>query len=139
MTPVEQRATPVAVPHVALRLLGLVAVDVADDPPHVVDIVPRVVGLVLPEDLDNLSARLVALGFAPAVALTDRVQLVSLEPVLQLLSGHVDRLVELLNHLLVALCHLPSLRLAAYANAISIFGSSTRVAEKRSLHECSCI
>jgi hypothetical protein len=61
MTPVEQRATPVAFPHVALRLLGLVAVDVADDPPHVVDLVARVVGSVLPEDLDNLSARLVAL------------------------------------------------------------------------------
>jgi hypothetical protein len=39
MTPVEQRATPVTILHVALRLLGPVAVDVADDPPHVVDVV----------------------------------------------------------------------------------------------------
>src|SRR5919112_4579913 len=73
-----------------------------------------------------------------AVALSHRLRLVRLEPLLQLLSGHIDGLVELLKYLLVALCHLASLRLAAYANPISIFGSSTRVAEKRSLQEYSC-
>ena len=39
MAPVEQRETPVAVLHVALGLLRLVAVDVAHHPPHVVHVV----------------------------------------------------------------------------------------------------
>jgi hypothetical protein len=56
VTPVKEGATPVAVLHVALGLLGQVAVDVAHDPPHVVDFIVRVVGLVLLEDLDDLSA-----------------------------------------------------------------------------------
>jgi hypothetical protein len=37
-------------------MLGLVTVDVADDPPHVVDVLLGVVGPVLFEDLDDLAA-----------------------------------------------------------------------------------
>ena len=65
ITPVHQRVAPVRVLHVTLGLLSLVAVDVADDPPHVVDVVVGVIRLVLPEDLDDLAPRLVALDSLP--------------------------------------------------------------------------
>jgi hypothetical protein len=86
----------------------LVAVDVIGYPPHVVEVILGVVGLVLSEDLDDLAARLVALGLAPAVLLADRFGLVGFKSLLKLLRVHVDRLVELLDDLLVALGHLPS-------------------------------
>jgi hypothetical protein len=50
----------------------------------------------------------VALGLARAVLLADPLGLFDLESLLKLLRAHVDRLVELLNDLLVALGHLPS-------------------------------
>ena len=84
------------------------AMDIADGPPNMVDVLISVVRPVLSEDLDNLAARLVALGLAPAVLLTDLFGLVGFKPLLKLLRAHVDRLVELLNNLLVALGHLPS-------------------------------
>jgi hypothetical protein len=59
--PVYQGVAPVGVLDVSLWFLGLVAVYIADYPPHVLDIVVGVVGFFLFEDLDDLAARLVAL------------------------------------------------------------------------------
>src|SRR5215210_5579431 len=111
MTPVKQRVAPVGVLDVAFGLLALVAVDVADDATHVINVVVSVVRVVLPEDLDELATRLVALGLAPTVLLADLLGLVGIEPLLKLLAAHVDRLVKLLGDLLVALGHLSSSRL----------------------------
>ena len=86
-------------------MLGLVTVDVADDSPHVVDVLVCVVRAVFSEDLDDLTARLVALGLAPIVALSDGLRLVSFELLLELVGVHVDHLLELLADLLVALSH----------------------------------
>jgi hypothetical protein len=79
VAPVHEGVAPVGVLHVALGLLGLVA-DVADDAPHVLDVVVGVLGLVLPEDLDDPAPRLVALGLA--AALPNRPRLVGFEPLL---------------------------------------------------------
>ncbi len=43
MTPIKERVAPVAVLHSALGLLGLVAADVTNDPPHVVDVLVGVI------------------------------------------------------------------------------------------------
>ncbi len=69
MTPIHQRVAPVRVLYVTLRLLGLVAVYVADDPPYVIEVVLVVVGLVFVQNLDDPATRLVALRLAPAVLL----------------------------------------------------------------------
>jgi ABC-type dipeptide/oligopeptide/nickel transport system permease subunit len=58
----------------------LVAVDVADNPSHVVDVLVGVVGLVLSENLHDLATRLVTLGLAPIVLLADLLGFVGLEP-----------------------------------------------------------
>ena len=61
--------------------------DVADYPSHMLDVVVGVVGLVLFEYLDDLAARFVALGLAPAVLLAYLLGLVRLEPLLELLAA----------------------------------------------------
>jgi hypothetical protein len=108
VSPVHEGVAPVGVLDVALGRLGLVAVNIADDPPHVVDVLVGVVGLVLSEYLYDLAARFVALGLAPAVLLAYLLGIFAFEPLLELLAAHVDRLVELLHDLLVALGHLSS-------------------------------
>jgi hypothetical protein len=52
VAPIEQGVPPVAVVHVAVRSLRLLATDVANDPPHVGEFFFRIVGL-LPGDLDE--------------------------------------------------------------------------------------
>ena len=81
------------------------AVDVAHDAAHVVDIISADVFVVLLKDLDDPAPRLVALGLAPVVALPDGLRLVGLKPLLELVGVRVDRLPELLLDLLVALSH----------------------------------
>jgi len=56
-------------------------VDVADDPPHVFDVV-GVIRLVVPEVLDDLAPRLVAPGLSATIALAHGLLLLGLEPVL---------------------------------------------------------
>src|SRR5918995_1112073 len=105
MTPVHQRAAPSGVLHVALRLLGLVALDVAVDPLHVLDVVVCVVRLVLALYLDDLTPRLVPLGFAATIPLPHGLRLLRPQPVLELSGGHVDRFVELLDYPLPVVGH----------------------------------
>jgi hypothetical protein len=93
---------------VALRLLGLAAVDITYDPPHVVYVVISVVALVLLKYLDDSAPWLVALRLAVVVLLAYLLGLVGLKPLLKLFTAHIDRFVELLNDLLVALGHLYS-------------------------------
>ena len=81
------------------------ALDVAVDALHVLQVIVLVVGLVLAEDLDDLPARLVPLGLAPIVALADRLGLLGLEPLFELLGRHVDGLVELVDDLLPGVRH----------------------------------
>src|SRR4051812_16821344 len=50
VSPIHQGVAPLGVLDVAIGLLGLVTVDVADDPPHVVDVLVGVVGLFLSEN-----------------------------------------------------------------------------------------
>ena len=57
-----------------------------------------VVGLVFLEDLYDPSPRLVPLGLT--LSLPDRFELLSLEPVLELLGGHVHGVAELVYDLL---------------------------------------
>jgi hypothetical protein len=54
------------------------AVDVADDPPHVFDVV-GVIRLVVPEVLDDLAPRLVALGLSATIALAHGLRLHGLD------------------------------------------------------------
>ena len=78
---------------------------VADHAAHMVHVLVGVVGLILTEDLDDLPARLVPLRLPVAVALALALRLLRLEPVLELLAGHVHGFVELLDDLLVAFRH----------------------------------
>lgn len=71
MAPVHKGVAPVGVFYVPLGLLGLVAVDVAYDIPHLRDVILRVVGLILFEDLDDPAAGLVAPGIATTVLLAE--------------------------------------------------------------------
>ena len=111
MPPIHQRIAPAAVLDVLLRLLSLVAMNVANAPPHMVEVVLVNVVVVLLEDLDDPAPRLVALRLAPIVALSDGLRLVSFELLLELVGVHVDHLLELLADLLVALSHACLLRL----------------------------
>ena len=81
------------------------AVNVAHDAAHVIDVILADVFVVLLKDLDDLAPRLVALGLAPIVALSDGLRLVSFELLLELVGVHVDHLLELLADLVVALSH----------------------------------
>jgi hypothetical protein len=84
-----------------------VAFDVAVYLLHVVEVVVGVVRLVLLQETHDPAPRLVALGLA--LALPDGLGLVGLEPVLELLAGHVHGLFELVYRLLaVVVRHLCS-------------------------------
>jgi hypothetical protein len=62
VSPVHEGVAPVGVLSITLRLLGLVAMDVADDTAHVINVVVSIVRVVLPKDLDDLAARSVVLA-----------------------------------------------------------------------------
>jgi hypothetical protein len=102
---VHEGVAPVGVLDVTFGPLSLVAVDVANDPPHMLDVLLGVVRLVLSKDPYDLAARLVALLLTPTVTLAHGLRFGGLKPLLKLLAAHVDRLVELFNDLLVALGH----------------------------------
>jgi hypothetical protein len=81
------------------------AVYIAIDAAHVINVVLVDVFVILLQYLDDPAPRLVALGLAPIVALSDGLRLVSFELLLELVGVHVDHLLELLADLVVALSH----------------------------------
>ena len=62
MSPVHEGVAPVGVLDLAFGLLGLVAVDVADDTAHVINVVVSILRVV-PKDLDDLAAQSVLAAF----------------------------------------------------------------------------
>jgi hypothetical protein len=66
VAPIHQRVAPLGVLDIVLGPLPAVALDVAVDALHVLDVVVGVVGLVFAPDLDDPAPRLVALGLAPS-------------------------------------------------------------------------
>src|SRR5215217_3870144 len=90
--PIHERVAPLGVFRVFLGSLPEVALDVAVDLFHVLYVVVCVVGFVLALNSDDPAPRLVALGLATAVTLSDRLGLLSLEPLFELLWSHVHGL-----------------------------------------------
>lgn len=93
-----------------MSLLSQVPLVVADDFPHVLEVVFGVLVLLLVgvsfENVDDLGARVVADGFAiVAVGPSRRGGVVGLEPLLEIAGCHVDELVELFDHIGVGFRH----------------------------------
>src|SRR5579875_1897526 len=127
VAPVHQRVAPLRVLLVVLRAaLRGVPVHVADDLPHRRDVVVRQVTLLRPEDPDDPAALLVARRLALAAGVADRLRLVRLQPLLELVRGHVDGLLPVVPHVVDAL-------LLRHASMARNRGSAS--AEPSALHE----
>src|SRR5579875_740076 len=116
VAPVHQRVAPLRVLLVVLRAaLRGVPVHVADDLPHRRDVVVGQVTLLRPEDPDDPAALLVARRLALAAGVADRLRLVRLQPLLELVRGHVDGLLPVVPHVVDALLLRHASRLATAA------------------------